>query len=294
MTDNNRAEDGHRHGDQTMNKLLSFLSKNEAQMREDCGERPAGFAPPLTSKLDGRIRLSNAAAIAVDRITADAQTREIFEESSLQRLAASLKEYGQLQPIRVRWDEQRGLYVIIAGERRWRAARLAGLPTIDCVVAEGLDAATILCEQVIENALREDLQPIERARAFKCVMDQNGWTHTQLAEQLHIHQGTVSRSIALLDLDSDTQHAVDAGELTASAAIRRLQASSNDRAKAPARKGKPARERTLRTSLGWVALRGRKNLTGDDVRRMLAEASAAAESLDVLQLHVPDGERRAA
>src|SRR5437867_2713800 len=104
-----------------MNKLLNFMSRNQDHLREDAGERPDGAEPPAVSKLDGRTRLHNVAAIATDRIAADAQTRETFDEESLTRLAASLKEHGQLQPIRVRWDEGRGLYVIIAGERRWRA-----------------------------------------------------------------------------------------------------------------------------------------------------------------------------
>ena len=210
-----------------MNKLLNFLSRNEEHLREDAGQRPDGTAPPEHSKLDGRTRLHNAAAIAVDRITADPQSRETFDEASLNRLAASMKEHGQLQPIRVRWEESRGVYVIIAGERRWRAARIAGLPTIDCVVVEdALDPAAILRQQIIENALREDLPPAEKAKAFKAVMDAHGWNGKQLAEQLHLDPSTVSRALAILKLDDHTQTAIDAGEIAATVAIRQVQKST--------------------------------------------------------------------
>lgn len=112
----------------------------------------------------------NAVEIPVEKLHRDPnQPREEFGDDALNRLAESMRTRGQLQPIRVRWDEGRGAYVIIAGERRWRAARMAGMATISAVVVEGdLPAAELLALQLVENCLREDLSDIEQAKAFRC------------------------------------------------------------------------------------------------------------------------------
>ena len=89
---------------------------------------------------------------------------------------------------------------MICGERRWRAARLAGLPTLSCVIAdEPTDAGELLALQLIENALREDLQPIEQARAFRSLMDQRHWSTRDLARELALTQSTVVKALALLE-----------------------------------------------------------------------------------------------
>ena len=98
----------------------------------------AAAAPAGPDRLQGVARSKNAAEIPVDRIGPDPdQPREEFDAEALGRLAESLKTRGQLQPIRVRWDEEQGAYVIVCGERRWRAAELAGLPTMSCVIVDG-------------------------------------------------------------------------------------------------------------------------------------------------------------
>ncbi len=107
-----------------------------------------------------------------------------------------------------------GKWVIIAGERRWRAALRAGLEAIDCVFFEGeLSRGELLAQQLIENLLRGDLRPVEEARAVRLVLDLNGWTGKQLAEALRIPASKVTRSLALLDLPDDLQERVEAGEL---------------------------------------------------------------------------------
>jgi ParB family chromosome partitioning protein len=154
--------------------------------------------------------------IPADKIQRDDQPREEFDEESLDRLADSIKTKGQLQPIRVRWDEGRGAYVIVSGERCWRAAVRARIPTLSCVVHEGkLDQAELLTLQLIENALREDLRPVEQARAFRKLMEAHGWSGNRLAQELAITQSTVSRALALLDLPESVQAKVDAGEVCA-------------------------------------------------------------------------------
>ena len=96
----------------------------------------SGAIPEESAKYQGCTRIKSALLIQVDRIVPDPnQPRKEFEPESLRQLADSLKERGQLQPIRVRWDAAMERWVIIAGERRWRAAALAGLPTITAVEA---------------------------------------------------------------------------------------------------------------------------------------------------------------
>jgi ParB family chromosome partitioning protein len=156
----------------------------------------------------------------VDRIDRDPdQPREEFDNESLARLADSLKTKGQLQPIRVRWEESRGIYTLLAGERRWRAAKMAGLAELQCVIHESaLDADDRLALQLVENALRDDLKPVEQARAYKRLLDAKGWTMTELATELGIHQTSVSRALALLDLPCTVQERVEQGVLAPSSA----------------------------------------------------------------------------
>jgi ParB family transcriptional regulator, chromosome partitioning protein len=142
------------------------------------------------------------------------QPREEFEPESLERLADSLRTRGQLQPIRVRWDEAQNKYALICGERRWRAAKIAGMATMSCVVSEEpLGEGELLALQLVENCLREDLRPIEQARAFKALMDKNGWSGNQPAKTLGIAQPTVVRALALLQLPEPVQDQVEQGTL---------------------------------------------------------------------------------
>jgi ParB family transcriptional regulator, chromosome partitioning protein len=169
---------------------------------------------------EGRKRLDNAAVIRVDRIIRDLnQPRTEFDPDALDRLAQSLRERGQLQPIRVRWDDAASRYVVVVGERRWRAAQLAGLETLACVVVTGEPSPDDLLEdQLIENCLREDLKPIEQARAFKSLLATRNLSQRQLAERLQIGQATIAKALALLGLPETIQASVDAGEIGPDAA----------------------------------------------------------------------------
>lgn len=170
---------------------------------------------PEARAFEGRSRLKAACEIRLDRIVADPnQPRVEFDAESLERLAASLRQRGQLQPIRVRWDEALDRYVVVVGERRWRAAKLAGMTAIACVVAQGTPAAEeILEDQLIENCLREDLRPIEQARAFQALLNRLGISQRQLAERLQVSPPTITRALALLDLPAAVQSSVDLGEI---------------------------------------------------------------------------------
>jgi ParB family chromosome partitioning protein len=120
----------------------------------------------------------------IDRIVPDLdQPRKEFDPDAIDRLAASLLKHGQLMPIRVRWNGKVGKWVVISGERRYRAAHQAGLKTICCLFNDGEPTPSeIFQEQLIENCLREDLKPIEQARAYRQLMEMHGWTAKQLSE----------------------------------------------------------------------------------------------------------------
>ena len=176
--------------------------------------------------------------IPLDRLDRDPdQPREEFDEGALTRLAESMKAKGQLQPIRVRWDEGRGIFLIICGERRWKAARMAGMATMTAIVQEGtLDPGELLAVQLIENCLREDLRPVEQARAFRRLMETNGWTVSRVAEELHLSPAHVSKVLAMLDLPETVQAMVDAGQLAATTAYEIGKTESpNDQAELAAR-----------------------------------------------------------
>lgn len=122
--------------------------------------------------------LVNAKEIALERIEADPnQPRTVIDEGALSELAASIKLEGVLQPIAVRYDEERDIYIVIHGERRLRAAKLAGLPSIPAIVRE-IEPNSILLQQLMENIVREDLNALDRAhalRALKAQMDDAPW-----------------------------------------------------------------------------------------------------------------------
>jgi ParB family transcriptional regulator, chromosome partitioning protein len=206
-----------------------MMGKLEEMRRSaSLGARPAAFPPGMDpaqavgrpAHLDGVRGDRSSAWIAVDRIERDPdQPREEFDEETLGRLAESLRTRGQLQPIRVRWDAGRGVYVILAGERRWRAARMAGLAELQCVIHDAaLEAEERLALQLVENALREDLRPVEQARAYKRLLEAQRWTMTELASELGVHQTSVSRALALLELPCTVQEQVEQGALAPSAA----------------------------------------------------------------------------
>ncbi len=191
----------------------------ESSSRRDVTPAPV-LSPALAPRSDGATRSKNAFEIPIDRIERDpAQPREEFDQLALERLATSIKERGQLQPVRVRLDQSRGVYVLICGERRWRAARMAGLPTLTCVVADAPESAEeLLALQLIENALREDLKPIEQAKAFRTLMDRNGWSGNRLSQELGIDQSSVVHALRMLELPVEVQTKVEEGRLPASTA----------------------------------------------------------------------------
>jgi ParB family chromosome partitioning protein len=199
-------------------KLKSRLGRNMAESMGDvkpgAGGLPPGFAGPKGQYV-GCTRIKDALAIEIGRILPDPnQPRKEFDEGALEELAASLKARGQLQPIRVRWDASLEKWIIITGERRYRAAARAGLPTLACVEARGnLTPDDILEDQLVENCVREDLKPLEQAEAYKALMERRGWSYRELGEFLHISKGKIAKAVALLELPNPVQKLVEQGTL---------------------------------------------------------------------------------
>ena len=126
------------------------------------------------------------------------QPRKIFDEESLEELASSIKRYGVIQPIIV--SKQENYYEIVAGERRWRAAKKAGISEIPAIVRQA-DTRTKSEIALIENIQRENLYPIEKARGIKQLITQYELTQEQAAEILGMKRSTVANSVRILNLD---------------------------------------------------------------------------------------------
>ncbi len=141
------------------------------------------------------------------------QPREIFEEQSLQELADSIARYGLIQPITARRLES-GYYQIIAGERRWRAARLAGLTEIPVCVIEADDrrAAELA---LVENLQREDLNPIEEARGYRSLIEEYGLTQEEAARSVGKSRPAITNAMRLLSLCPAVLELVEKGSLSA-------------------------------------------------------------------------------
>ena len=196
----------------------SMNDRNAEKPGADFTVNQANAAPArsaLERQKDGRKRLDEACQLRLERIVPDPrQPRTEFDPDALARLAESLKQRGQLQPIRVRWDEATDRYIVIVGERRYRAAKLAGLQTITCIVTmEDASPQQLLEDQLVENALREDLKPLEQARAFRSLLTARGLTRRQLAERLQIGHASITRALALLELPTPIQDDVEAGKI---------------------------------------------------------------------------------
>lgn len=141
------------------------------------------------------------------------QPRTAFDEEGLQELADSLREVGLLQPVLVRPLEE-GSYELVAGERRVRAARLAGLEEIPAVVRQ-TDESELLTEALVENLHRTDLNPLEEAAAYQQLLEDFGMTHDDLATKLGKSRSAISNALRLMTLPPGLQHQLVGGEVTA-------------------------------------------------------------------------------
>lgn len=143
------------------------------------------------------------------------QPRKVFDESELLSLSASIAEYGLLQPILVAESGVlAGTYRIIAGERRWRASRMAGLDEIPCVIFDGDDLAAAQVA-LVENIQRSNLNPIEEAMGYRALIDRYGMTQENLAIKMGKSRPAIANAMRLLDLPDEVLPLVAEGKLTA-------------------------------------------------------------------------------
>lgn len=139
------------------------------------------------------------------------QPRKNFNEDSLQELADSIKQFGIIQPLVVQKKDK--YYEIIAGERRWRASKKAGLTEMPCIIRESEEKENKEIA-LIENIQREDLNPIEKARSFRTLLDEYGLTQQELADTLGISRSALTNTVRLLNLDPRVIDLALEGKLT--------------------------------------------------------------------------------
>lgn len=140
-----------------------------------------------------------------------AQARKVFDDEAIEDLSNSIKEYGVIQPIIV--SKKSGYYEIIAGERRWRASKRAGLDEIPAIIRDD-DEQRNKEISLIENIQREDLNPIEKARGIKLLMDEYNLTQMQVAEKLGKSRSSIANTVRILNLDERVINLALEGKLT--------------------------------------------------------------------------------
>ena len=180
--------------------------------------RKSGLGRGLEVLLAIEVPTTGYAMVSVDSVTPNPrQPRERFAPEALEELAASIREVGVLQPIVVGPADDDGRHVMVAGERRLRAARLAGLTEIPAMI-RATDDGTRLAEALIENVQREDLGALEEAAAYKGLMEDFGMTHEQVASRVGKSRSAITNAVRLLNLPGVIQGLIADGALSAGAA----------------------------------------------------------------------------
>jgi len=180
--------------------------------------RKSGLGRGLDALLAAGRPTGGFALLPVDAVDPNPdQPRDRFTTEPLQGLADSIKEVGVLQPIVVRPAGANGRHVLVAGERRLRAARMAGLTEIPAVIRDGDDQGRLV-EAVVENVQREDLDPLEEAAAYRTLMEDFGLSHEQVATKVGKSRSAVTNSVRLLGLPGAIQTLLVAGKISAGAA----------------------------------------------------------------------------
>ena len=178
--------------------------------------RKSGLGRGLDALIPVEHPLVGFAEVALSDIAPNPQQPRVrFDEDSLGELAASITEVGVLQPVVVRPGEPDGTYVLIAGERRLRAAGAAGLTTIPAVIRSAETDERYLTEALIENVQRKDLSPLEEAAAYRNLLEDFGMTHEQVAARVGKSRSAVTNTLRLLQLPVPIQGMLEREELSA-------------------------------------------------------------------------------
>ncbi len=171
------------------------------------------------------------------------QPRKTFDEASIEELAQSIKQHGVLQPLLVRPIPSGG-YQLVAGERRWRACRIAGLTKVPVVIKELTDTETMEIA-IIENLQREDLNPIEEAEGLQALIDKCGYTQEEVAASVGKSRPAIANSLRLLKLPEEVREMTQKGEISAGHA-RALLAFDNEAMMLEAAKNIVSKKMTVR------------------------------------------------
>jgi len=140
------------------------------------------------------------------------QPRQTFDQDELQQLATSIKEHGVIQPLIVCPPDADGIYILIAGERRWRAAQFAGLETVPIIVRSVLDEDDLLVLAVIENVNREEMSPVEEGDAY-LKLKNKGWSNSRIAKEIGVYDVRVGHCINCASLPEATRILIRGGEI---------------------------------------------------------------------------------
>ena len=214
-----------------------------------------------------------ALEIPIDRVRPNPrQPRKRFDESALTELTDSIRASGVIQPIIVRRTGD--AYELIAGERRWRSAKQAGLATIPAVVRDVTNAESLELA-LVENLLREDLNPIEAAEGYRQLLADFGWTQEQLGQRIGKDRSSIANALRLLRLPEPIQEDLRSGRLTMGHALSLLSLTSHEE-QMKLRDRILAHSWSVRTTEGDIKTR---RLTNPTARRRSVELVAVEESL---------------
>jgi len=177
--------------------------------RGGLGRGLGSLIPTTTADAPGNAPLT----VDIDRITPNPfQPRSVLDPAKLQVLADSIRQHGIIQPLVVR-EAANGRYVLIAGERRWRAAQLAGQATVPVVVMDAAPRAQLELA-LVENVVRSDLSPLEEAAAYRQLIEEFGLTQSEVAERVGRSRVSVTNTLRLLTAPEAVQNALTAGHIT--------------------------------------------------------------------------------
>jgi len=186
-------------------------------MRKALGRGLDALIPHTTTPIEARQEreTSEPRKIKISKIRPNhLQPRKFFDTEKLQELAASIREHGVAQPILVSYDEISETYELIAGERRLRAAELAGFADIEIIVKNPASDKDRLALAITENIQREDLNPVETAQSYLKMIEDFGFSQADLTKILGKSKSAVSNTLRLLDLPDDMQRALAEGKIT--------------------------------------------------------------------------------
>jgi ParB family chromosome partitioning protein len=199
-------------------RLRVMYGSNIAESMQD--STPADRAairidPSYDDRLAGTGRLKGAMMIPVAKITSDpGQPRKTFDAEAIIRLSQSIQSRGVLQPIRVRYDDARKVWLIVSGERRWRACQVLGIDHVPAIEVSDRGRDQTLADQLVENLLREDLTPIDQANGIRELMELQGWDQSRVGDELGISKGHISKLLTLLKAPEPVRQKVASGELS--------------------------------------------------------------------------------